>query len=61
MNKTETLPYIIDVGVVLILIFVITQVQDMGFIDPRLLQAGLLAVLIYFLIESLGDVWERFR
>lgn len=59
--KKETNPYIIDVGVVIVLIYAITRVQDMTFADPRLLQAGLLSIAGYFLIEMIGDVWERVR
>ena len=42
--KKGTLPYVIDGGVVVVLIYAITRVQDMTFADPRLLQAGLLAI-----------------
>ena len=59
--KKETNPYIIDVGVVLVLVYAITRVQDMGFTDPRLIQAGLLSIAAYFLIESIGDILERIR
>ena len=60
-KKHETLPYIIDGGVVVVLIYAITRIQDMTFADPRLLQTGLLAIAGYFLIESLGDILERIR
>jgi|TARA_Y100000034_G_C6613407_1_gene267218 hypothetical protein len=61
MRTSDGLPYVIDVGVALIMIFVIVAIDSMSIAYPRLFQASLLSVAAYFLIESIGDVLERLR
>ena len=59
--KPESMPFIIDAGVIIVLIYAITQVQELAVAYPKLIQTGFLAIATYFLAEMIGDVWEWTR